>query len=180
MKRALYYIPLFLSLCIVVAPDLFAQREMYVLDIEAIAQDERINDIYLSAPMLRTSSLNFKDSKIPSFEGIIKSTESIRILSSDTPGGVKLIQTTFAPICNYKNKAYETLFSVKSEGAVVRLIGKAQHELMDELYLIVDDNQETVAIIFGGNYSRKQIKNTISEAMPRKNSSSREGRKHKK
>lgn len=77
---------------------------------------------FLSSSMLKSSKLDFKDSGIPSLDGIFQNTESMRIFTAEDSEGLNLIRETFAPIYNTQGSPYEMIFSIKSNGAVVRLI----------------------------------------------------------
>lgn len=164
MKASLRPFHLLLTIFIMSPLVLVAQKTNYVLNLAAISQCPSVTDIFLSSSMLKSSKLDFKDSGIPSLDGIFQNTESMRIFTAEDSEGLNLIRETFAPIYNTQGSPYEMIFSIKSNGAVVRLIGKAHGDRSNELFLLVDDNDEAVAIIFQGNYSRKQINKMLSDS----------------
>lgn len=180
MKAPIHFISLLLTLALVGFTSVKAQRASYVLDLVPISKSASVTDIYLSSSMLKNTSLDFKDSSIPSMDDLFHSTESIRIFTPEDPAGATLLRNTFAPICDLKNNNYETLFSIKSDGALVSLVGKRHGDRSNELYLIVDDKDEVVAIIFQGNYSKKQIDRLLSETKVSKTPNSKVSIKQRK
>lgn len=142
---------------------LFAQRGRVVVDISELASSSNVTSVFISSTMLKNSGLDFKDFKVPSFQYIFQSTESIRVLISENEDGIKELKKFVAPLTDTRSKQFECLFSVMSEGTLINLVGQKERKSYSPLYLMIDDADEQVVIIFDGVFSQEQVERLLDE-----------------
>ncbi|MBB6276035.1 DUF4252 domain-containing protein [Porphyromonas circumdentaria] len=147
---------------------LFASNQLLAqdnkdIDFDRLMQTDGITVVYLSPSMLSQSTLRFgsKEGGAPSLQGLIQSVSSIYIFTASDAQNISLIRSMFAPILKPTQKQYEQLFFVKEGQRTMRFVAKMKGNEAHDLYLLVDEPEEYVAISFIGHFTRKQIESAM-------------------
>lgn len=161
---------LLISLLTILLSSLFSsptKAQNKEIDFDRLMQTEGITVVYLSPSMLSHSTLRLvgsKDGASPSLQGLIQSVSSVYIFTASDSQNISLIRSTFAPILKPSQKQYEQLFFVKEGQRTMRFVAKMKGNEAHDLYLLVDEPEEYVAISFIGQFTRKQIEAAMQPA----------------
>lgn len=178
MKHFIQLTTLFCLLGLLATPRANAQQD---INFGALEKAKGITVVYLSPAMIKNSNLKFtgNDSDIPGLADLMNGVNSIHIYSSDMAEQRQFLRRTFAPATRDGNPLFEKLFYLKEKESIIYLVGRIKGDRAKNLYLIVDEPDNFVAIDFNGNFTRKEIENAASNVAtgPTKNTRNRPGRR---
>ncbi|WP_081774489.1 DUF4252 domain-containing protein [Porphyromonas macacae] len=62
------------------------------------------------------------------------------------------------------SKKFETLMFVKEDNSLLKLISKKQGNLFEDLYMLIDEKEDFVAIILRGKFEKNDLDKIISQS----------------
>lgn len=167
-----------LSVCLAV--NVFAQGMRNVVDISSLKNRQYITEVYLSSAMLRSSSLDFTDEidQNVGFKEVFDKTEAMHIYIPETKEAIRELRIHISSLDDQNR--FKPLFSVRSDGASVRFLGEKRGKAMGPLYLLVDDEEEMVVMVFEGDFKIEDIEKLLAEPLVQQDVTNKKVSKHPK
>ena len=159
-------------LCLLSSGNASAQQE---INVNALQNISGVTVVYLSPTMIKNSNLEFTgaNSDIPGLAQLMREVSYIYIYSSDILEQMRVLRKTFAPALEESNKLFERLFSYKDSDTSVYFVGRMKGNKAKNLYLIVDEPDNFVAIDLNGSFTRAQIEEAVKGTQGGKRQSQR-------
>jgi len=141
---------------------LHAQNNTFKSIFEKYENEENVTIVSISKSMFNLIPGNLKTGNID-IKNVLPKIESLLIITSDNSRMKEKMSAEFKSLIE-KNKNYEELMRVKSDKTNVTFNIRKKGDMINELIMLVNDEEDFVAIQLLGNFLLEDIQKLATEA----------------
>ncbi|SUB78032.1 DUF4252 domain-containing protein [Porphyromonas macacae] len=134
------------------------------IDYDKMLKMKGVTSIFLSESMIKMMPKGRMIKENVDFSGIAEKLTGIYIFTSENEQATAELKKTFSPMLVTTSKKFETLMFVKEDNSLLKLISKKQGNLFEDLYMLIDEKEDFVAIILRGKFEKKDLDKIISQS----------------
>ena len=146
---------LLLAVCLFSSSLLYAQNNTFRSLFDKYENEDNVTIVSISKNMFNLIPGNIKTGNVD-LKNILPKIESLQIITSDKSAVKEKMSDEFKSLID-KNKDYEELMRVKSDGSNVIFNVRKKGDLINELIMLVNDKKDFVAIQLLGNFTIEDI-----------------------
>ena len=154
---------LFLMLCLLSSGILYAQSSAFSRLFEKYENEEDVTIVNISKAMFNLIPGNIKTGGNVDIKNIVPKIESLRIITSEKSALKEKMFADFKAIVE-KDKSFEELMRIKSGKANITFNIKQKGEIINELIMLVNEEDNFVAIQILGNFLLDDIKKIAADS----------------
>ncbi|SUB89249.1 Uncharacterised protein [Porphyromonas macacae] len=134
------------------------------IDYDKMLKMKGVTSIFLSESMIKMMPKERMIKENVDFSGIAEKLTGIYIFTSENEQATAELKKTFSPMLVTTSKKFETLMFVKEDNSLLKLISKKQGNLFEDLYMLIDEKEDFVAIILRGKFEKNDLDKIISQS----------------
>lgn len=134
------------------------------IDYDKMLKMKGVTSIFLSESMIKMMPKERMKKESVDFSGIAEKLTGIYIFTSENEQATAELKKTFSPMLVTTSKKFETLMFVKEDNSLLKLISKKQGNLFEDLYMLIDEKEDFVAIILRGKFEKNDLDKIISQS----------------